>query len=232
MIDLAKLQEDWLAKLLSEPALDCLNVMGLRKEVIANRVDFALLTKTARSGRMGAGAVVEMPTITVPQQNAPGPQVLIELTTLVAEMPTLNMSASSGTLISAEEWAMRILDVGHRFYHAGWGEFVAAKQALEPSDFPQAGHVAYRVRMTCLGGGGQTQQVQGVTATRADGLLTLACGTEGADIYYTTDGGFPGPGNSAAVRYAGPVADPGEVLAAAYKAGMRGSDVHKTEGPE
>jgi hypothetical protein len=235
MIDLVKLQEDWWYKLLSESALERINVKLLRKEVIANRVDFALLTKTVRNGRMGCAAVVEMPTFDVPQANAPGPQGAFELTTLVAEHPTLNMSAVSGTLESAEAVALKILDIGHRFFVRDVAEFVAARQALEPAqDFDQAGHVAYRVRFAFLHASEQSGRVLVPTAEElapAEGLhtVTLTCGTAGADIFYTLDDSFPGVGNPGAVRYEAPfaVASGTVVRWAAYKAGLSGSDVDR-----
>jgi hypothetical protein len=59
-------------------------------------------------------------------------------------------------------------------------------------------------------------------------FLTMACATEGADIYYTTDGSFPGPGNDEATLYAGPIPDTEigtEYRAAAYAPPLNPSDV-------
>jgi hypothetical protein len=154
--------------------------------------------------------------------------MLIELTVLVIEAPTLNLSAKSGTLISAEDWAMRILETAHGFYLDAVGEFVAAQQAVEPAEV-DGGKVAYRVRLQCLGAASQRAKVAAPAVSEVNGAIQATCETAGADIYLTLDGSFPGPGNSAALRYEAeaPVAvQPGMRLrAAAYREGLRGSDV-------
>lgn len=228
MIDLVKLQEDWTHKLLSEPALARINIMQLRKMVISSQVDFKLLTKAPRNGRLGCGAVVEMPTFSVPSQPAPGPQGAFELTVLVAEMPTLNTNATTGTLQSAEEVAMTILEIGHRFFVRDTAEFVAAKQAMEPAEF-EAGHVAYRVRFAFLHAPTPAARVAVPEIAETAGLVTLTCSTAEADMFYTTDDTFPGSSNPTATRYAGPFqVDSGTVLrVAAYRDGFTGSDVDR-----
>lgn len=229
MIDLVKLQEDWLAKLLSEPSLDRINFVSLRKEVIASRLDFALLTKTARNGRMGCGGVVEMPTFLVPQSNAPGPQGAFEISVLIAEMPTINMS-TTGTKQTAEEVALLVLEAGHRFFVRDVAEFVAGRQAMEPAeDFDQAGHVAYRVRFAFLFANQQRLRVAMPEIVEDAGRVTLTCATADAQIYYTLDDTFPGPGNPGAVRYtdAFDVVSGQLLRVAAYKDGLLGSDVDR-----
>jgi hypothetical protein len=225
-MDLLQVQNDWLVKLLSEPLLDRVNVIQLRKEVIASRIDFSLLTKTKRNGRLGCGAVVEMPTVQVSQQAGPL-QVRVELSVLIAEAPTLNLSPTAGTLLSAEEVAMRVLQIGHGFFVEGVGEFVApTANAVEAAEF-DAGHVAYRVRFQCLGTGAVLGRVNVPTASVESGMLTLACATAGAEIYWSWDGSLPGPGSAAAMRYEGPVpvAAGWRVRTAAYLDGMVGSHV-------
>lgn len=228
MIDLVKLQEDWTHKLLSEPALNRINVVQLRKLVIESQIDFKLLTKTARNGRLGCGAVIEMPTFSVPSASAPGPQGAFDLTVLVAEMPLLNMSAASGTLQSAEEVAMRIVEIGHQFFMRDTAEFIAGKQALEPAEF-EKGHIAYRVRFSFLHAPTPAARVAVPAIAEAAGTLTLTCATAGAAIFYTTDDSFPGLGNSRAVPYTDPfLVEPGTVVrVAAYLDGMSGSDVDR-----
>ena len=228
MIDLVKLQEDWTFKLQSEPALENINIIQLRKLVIASQIDFKLLTLTARNGRSGCGAVIEMPTFNVPSQNAPGPMGSFELTVLVAEMPTINMAGATGTLQSAEEVAMRIMEIGHRFFIRDAAEFVASKNAMEPAEF-EPGHVAYRVRFAFLHSPTPATRCSIPTISETNGLVSLACETSGADIYYTTDDTFPGPANPSATRYTAAFqVDSGTVVrVAAYKDGLTGSDIDR-----
>jgi hypothetical protein len=77
-------------------------------------------------------------------------------------------------------------------------------------------------------------KVAPVTITNATGSITLACGTSGAAIYYTTDGTFPYFGNANATLYGTPFATPATgtlIRAAAYKTGSVGSNVAELEVP-
>lgn len=226
MIDLVQMQEDLAFKLLSEPSLARVNVLQLRKMVIASQVNFKLLTTTKRNGRLGCGAVVEMPTFSVPRPGAPGPEGLFEFTVLVAEQPTLNMQANSGTLLSAEEAALRIVRMTHKFFLRGYGEFAASRQTWEPAEF-EPGHVAYRVRLGFLHTVTPENRVAVPTVSDVEGLVTLACTTADARIYYTLDGSLPGSGNPVAAMYAEPFqVDSGTTLrVAAYHDDYEGSDV-------
>ena len=76
-------------------------------------------------------------------------------------------------------------------------------------------------------------RVANPTQTTSEGLMTLACATTGATIYYTTnaatliDSSYPWSGNANAVQYTTPFAvSAGTVVrACAYKAGCIASDV-------
>ncbi len=228
MIDFVKLQQDWFYKLLSEPALRRINIVQLRSEVIAGRVDFKLLTKTAREGRLGCGAVIEMPTLTVPDPAAPYPDGVLELSVLVAEFPTLNLNATTGTLLQAEHVCGLIKDVGHRFFMRDVGEFYISQKAIDPAEF-EPGHVAYRVSFNFRHTAAPMTRVAGVAMTETDGLITLSCATADAEIFYTLNDTFPGRGNTAASRYTEPFqVETGTVIrTAAYKADCVGSDVDR-----
>lgn len=228
MINLVKLQQDWALKLLSEPALARINVVQLRQMVVESRIDVRLITRTARNGRSGCGIIVEMPTFSVPSASAPGPAGAFDLTFLVVESPVVNHAAATGTLQSAEEVAMILLDLGHRFFVRDTAEFSAARQAMEPAE-ADPGHVAYRVRLSFLHTPTPSARVATPDIAEAGGVVTLTCATADADIYLTTDDSFPGPGNPVAALYAGPVpVEWGTILrVAAYKDGLAGSDVDR-----
>lgn len=228
MIDFVKLQQDWFYKLLSEPVVKNINIVLLREEVIEGRLNFKLLTKTTRNGRLGCGAVVEMPTITVPNPNAPSPDAILELSVLVAELPTLNQNAATGTNQQCEQVAGLIKDIGHRHFSRDVGEFYIAPQAIEPAEF-EAGHIAYRVRFNFRHSAVATPRVATVAMAETNGLVTLTCDTAEAAIYYTVNDTFPGRGNPAAIRYEAPFqVETGTVIrTAAYKEAMVGSDVDR-----
>lgn len=228
MINLVKLQEDLTFKLLSEAALERINIVQLRKLVIESRLEIKLLTLTPRNGRIGCGAVVEMPALTVPSPNAPGPEGEFLISVLVLENPLYSMMATTGTLLQAEETALRVLEIGHRFFLRDVAEFNAAKNAVEPVE-SEKGLVAYRVTFGFRHAATPAARVEVPVVSDTGGLVTLTCATAEADIYYTTDDSFPGSGNPAAQRYLEPfTVDNDTVLrVAAYRSDLTGSDVDR-----
>jgi hypothetical protein len=233
MIDLVKLQEDWTFKLLSEPALDRINIVQLRKLVIESKLDVKLLTLKSRNGRNGCGAIVEMPVFGVTSPAAPGPEGEFEISVLVSENPILNMVASTGTLMQAEEVSMRILEIGHKFFMRDVAEFSAAKNmfsrnAVEPVEVDK-GLVSYRVSFGFRHSATPAGRVSTPLVSETGGRVTLTCSTAGASIFFTLDDSFPGPGNPAAARYESPFqVDTGTILrVAAYAESMTGSDVDR-----
>lgn len=245
--DLVRIQEDLAQGLLSEPALACIHIVPYRKLRLRSEVEWSAVYTTPRQGRAGCGVVVEMPSFEVPHPGVPGPVGNLVLSCVVVEEPNLNCDPAAGTRLSAETVAQFILDSSHQWEIGGVGVMSAVKEAIrglwrtedvrgmvgqgslrEVVWDAQRYHglVAYRVKLQMQAAGVPLPRVA-TPAAQAGGLeVTLTCATAGAEIYYTLDAGFPGPGNGAAVKYQAPFTLTGAGLRyAAYKPGWVRSHV-------
>lgn len=229
--DIEKLQQDITDKLKSESDLASINIVSLRRLHLSSEHEQALAWATPRTegGRVGACIIVGMPTIDVPDPNVPGPQMDVVIPISAIEEPVTNQDAAIGTEETAEELIIRVLQHLHLWASGarGIGAYGEGRSIVPNTDIE--GLVRYdafiKGRLPSAGLG----RVATPDITEDAGTVTITCATIGAAIYYTTDGSFPGSGNSAATLYSAPVAaDTGTViLSAAYKAGMTGSDVAK-----
>jgi hypothetical protein len=140
---------------------------------------------------------------------------------------------SGGTGKSAEEIALRVLQLGHHF-HAGRGAtLLAHPDALTPgTDEKDDRRVIIDCRFEVRGGVAAVAKVARPTISPAEGgaapqTVTLACATAGAAIWYTTDESLPTPGNASATQYSAPfsVAAAATLRVAAYKSALLPSDV-------
>jgi hypothetical protein len=232
---LLQIQSDLTGKLAAELAAWNINVKSLRKLVVAGELDAALLAATPVDGRLGCGVLVEMPTFTVDAPNAPGPQGFIEASCLVLENPMLNLEPTSGTLRTAEEVSLRVLQLLHHYRIAGIGTFFCEGGALRP-EAAYEGLIGYRVTCRMLFPMEVLAQTNNPTIGVLLGEVTLtpAAGEESADIWYSVDGEtYPGPtqvdvnGTPTSFLYTSPFTSaPGTTVRfAAYLAGATGSDV-------
>jgi hypothetical protein len=169
---------------------------------------------TERNGRRGCGIIVEKPKLAVTLPNVPGPQGEITLTCLVIEDPMENDAPTTGTNLPADQVGQRILDLGHLWVVEGLGTWRADANALSEADEwrPLRAYNA-TLRISC--NRGQSQRagrvgiaLGGVNIDDMNRELILGCETENAQIYWTRDGSLPGPSNSGAELYNGPVIVP------------------------
>lgn len=227
MTDIVQLQNDVYAALNSSYRLLNVNVKQFRKMVIESQIDSKLIYLSTRNGRTGAGVLVEMPLFGVDKPNVSGPILQLTLPILVVEQPTINMSATTGTLKSAEEIVQDVLDALHLLHIEGVGLLTAASDAVSPAnEIP--GVVAYRVNMQTMSSSVQTVRPQRPVIEVTDLVATLTCSTDGAEIRYTTDGSYPARvGNPGSFEYVAPFeVESGDVIrAAAYKDAMNVSSV-------
>lgn len=227
MTDLVQLQEDITLGLQSWDALANINIVQDRKLRLQQQTDAALICLALRNGRKGCGVLVEMPTIEVPHQAAPGPQTQLVVTAAVVEDPTINLAAKTGTLLDAETVARFVLMFLHGWLLEGKGELFADQRAIEPTrDFP--GKVAYRVACPVKLQDTVMQRLSTPSIAEPTPLtLSLTSDNPDAEIYYTTDGSFPGQANPVAVQYADPFAVEAGTLVrwAAFKPGLLPSAV-------
>lgn len=224
MTDYLQLQADLHYAALSNSALDNVNVKLWRKLRLESEVDLSALWLSPRNGRSGLGVVMELPEFDVQHPNLPGPEAFLLLSFLVLEEPNLNFTPTLGTLISAEQAAQTLLEIFHDFQVEGFGTLFAAPKAIASvEDYP--GIVGYRVTFRARVPRDQAARVATPVLSEAAGSLTMTCATAGAQIYFTTDGSFPGAGNSAAQLYSAALTvTAGDVIrAAAYLSGSPGS---------
>ncbi len=228
MTDYLQLQSDLHYAALSNGALENINIKLWRKLRLESEVDLSALWMTPRNGRSGVGVVIELPEFDVQNPNLPGPEAFLLLSFLVLEEPNINFTPTLGTLISAEQVAQLLLEIFHDYQVEGFGTLFAAPKAIASvEDYP--GIVGYRVTFRARVPRAQTARVATPVLVEAAGSVTITCATADAQIYFTTDGSFPGVGNSAAQLYSAAFAvTAGDVLrAAAYKSGSPGSHVIK-----
>jgi hypothetical protein len=232
MTDLVQLQNDVTEALLACEALANVNVVQYRKLRISGEIDWTLLPQGGRNGKNGAGILVNMPEADCRLPNTEGPQFDLLPSFLVVEIPEINMDQTGGTMLSAEEIAQWVLDCLHLLQIDGMGQLAAAPKPIAPStEF--TGCVCYRVNMRLMNPRGQTIRVGYISGSFLSNECTLSCITAGATIYYTTDGTFPGSGNTAALVYSAPfTVTPGTVVrAAAYKTGFNSSRIGSFTAP-
>lgn len=228
MTDWVTLQDDLTNVLLSTDFLANINIVQLRKLRLQNEINQAVIYTRTRNGRSGCGVLVEMPTCECKRPNVTGPVLDLVCPFLIAEQPAINMNVKTGTLLSAEEVAQRVLEVTHLWQNEGMGGLVSSPKPIEPVEYI-AGVVAYRVRLQLLNPRAQTARVLNVTSSVTDLEVTLACATTGAEIYWTPDESFPGMSNPGATKYSAPftVASGTIVRAAAYATDYLPSNVKR-----
>lgn len=221
---LEALQDDITAKLSSEAFYANIAIYSVRKLQIESDINTDLVTLLKKGGKLGCGVLVGMPTVGGENPNAPGPQSLVTLPIRIHEDPLVNLSAK-GTLKSAEEVGLDILETLHGFRIEGVGSLYTAKTAMVPNTEFE-GLVTYDLYLTTFVP--RSGREKAITPSIAEAALTVTFTnlTPGATIYYTTDGKMPGSGNATAQIYTAPFLFAGTKLRwAAYKAGMIGSDV-------
>lgn len=221
---LETLQADVLAILKNTPALATANVLADNQGDIESRVLKAFAPVTETGGKCGLVLVVLLPEVIEAEANLPGPPLRVKVEIRAIESVTTNRSATRGTLIRSSQAALHALGALHQQL-LGSHALYAEKDPLVPVDV-KPGHISHAVtlyaRADGLSGPGK---VAAVHATEADDIITLACATAGAAIYYTTDGSYPTPTNG--TLYSTPITDAtvGDTWrVAAYKTGLNPSD--------
>ena len=233
---LLQLQQDLTDKLNSESYFATISVVKLRDLVIAQDISKLLPHLTAKGGKLGCGVLINMPEITNAFANAEPPVSDFQLSADVIENPELNFLSGTGTGLTCEEVARQVRYIFNLFALGldPGGETIMVRDggaAIVPVPdiqrmFP--GCAGYRVLMTLRVTEEQQSRTAKPTLTNATDEITLTNNSEGATIYYTTDGSFPGPGNPASANvYVEPFAatSGATVRYAAYLAGSLGSDV-------
>lgn len=224
------IQEDCFARVTASADFATVGLILARKAVTEQEVQQRKGVLAGRGGKVGTCLIVEMPTVRVDAPNVPGPSTSVEQSFLVLEHPEIN-SGSTGSGISAEQLAIDCLQLFHHFIPYGITQvLVAAPDAIVP-DFTFKNLVGYRVTVATEIALRKRAKVQLPTISPKSGAapieLTLACGTSGATIYFTTDNSYPSSQNENATEYTEPftLSAAATVRVAAEKTDMQQSDV-------
>ena len=223
---LLTLQQDLVDKLNSESWFYYVSVVSLRKQVITQEIQRRLPHLSGKNGRKGCGVMVNIPRIDAIQPNLAAPQGDILVGIDVIEQPEINFNPG-GTMLTAEETARAVRGTLHQFAIEGKILLYQDKKAIEPlSDLVYPGCLGYRVNLR--GRMSELPQSKCVvpSITESGGSVSLTTTDEGATIYFTVDGSFPGSSNAAALVYSGPftVASGATVRWASYLSAFLGSD--------
>jgi hypothetical protein len=158
----------------------------------ALELDYRTVLTTPRNGKVGAAAIVLMPSGTADNTNVTGPIMRWSIGVVAMEQDDLNMGAI-GTGLTAEDVGLLVLDTMHLDCDQSHGTLFASNAAMGPeSEYTFPGCIAYRVTLTLSAGKNtQTPRCALPQVAVANGLATITCATAGADIRYTLDGSFP-----------------------------------------
>lgn len=223
-------QPDVYYKLLTEPWFENIAIFQIREKRLDTEVNRALTGLGGRNGKGGATIEVLMPSLKSALAETAGPVCTLEQKFIVKEQPTVNQNAN-GTGLSVEEIAVNIAQTFQLFYLGGPMQgFYAAPEFYKyqpvPDDSP---FIAVAVTLHA------TFALTALTRTIAPAVSALAETVTltdqqpggGSTIYYTTNGSFPGSGNSTATQYSIPftVASGTVVRVAAYNGTLQGSMV-------
>lgn len=200
---LETLQNDAEGRLLADPFFDDIAIVVQRKGVTLAEIQRRLTVLNGRGQKAGACVLVLMPGGGSNDQT-PGPRLAITQSFIVLVHPELN-SKSTGTGKSPEEIALRLLQI-FNFASFGYGAVLHCENdALVPNDTFD-GLVGYQVNLHTFSGETPLPKVAPVTIeatdTKAPATVQLSCATDGAKIWFTTDGSYPSSANATASLYA------------------------------
>lgn len=231
---LVDVQEELVELLEADPYFADIPIFTQRKKNIENEIALALGTITEKAaGKIGLCIVVVMPLAEMSYPNLPGyfdkvPQVL-----RVLENVTLNTIGKK-----AEDVAVHIVATIHgRFLYSeslNAGDpatVVVDKKAITIGDEPDKNLLSYDVVAWTQAKVSYTPDLVAppsitiVSAGAQMEIRDISCATAGATIYQTINGTRPKPGNTLALvlPYQLPLGT--KVLARAYKAGLRASEI-------
>lgn len=231
-------QSDFLHKLLSEELLNNVSIVSLRDILAMNgdgnedaaKIEAAYLVwTTPRNEKIGTGIMIGLASVRPVKPNVPSPDRILTVPIWVfMDVQAVSYHPQSSGL-TAELISDYIDAILHQFGVEKIGSFYCV--ANEPdAKFSEQNpgiicrELKYEAEVV------RSQFVQVPVPTLAEAALTITLTNHAsypsATIYYTTDGSFPGSGNSAARAYSAPfLVTSGTVVRwAAYQTSLRGSD--------
>ena len=215
------LQDHTLAKLLSEPLLQYVSIASQRHQV---KLDIAARTAphlAGRNGKVGAGILLQLPVADPDhdRSDVPGAQMLVKLPIDVLVKDDLSLVLSNGANITAEQIVTIVWLLLNQYLNQAVGSGNWYVEGFDPIE-DRKGAYGYQLVLAVRAAHDQPDKCDAPIATFAGGNCTLTVQHAGAEIYFTTDGSFPGPYTppagypaNTATLYAAPFAVPsGTVL--------------------
>jgi hypothetical protein len=201
-------QDDLTERLESDEVFaQTVKVFSQRKGITENDVMTALGAVNSINGKAGLVVIVLMPQLIPDAPDAPGPRYYVRYPIQVIDWPTYRR-VQGGNQISAETIAQRVRQVVHGTQF-GRGQSLYF-DGLETAPMAEQTQVSYIIFFRRLGNDPQLARPANVVFSPKSGTapltVTLTCATVGVDIWYTTDGSYPGPENENSTLYMGPVA--------------------------
>src|SRR5580658_3039502 len=196
-------QPDVYNKLLSEPYFNNIAIFLIREKRFQSEINAALSGMAGRNGYGGATIEVLFPTLQQPLEDTPGPICTLQQKFIVKTQENINQGPG-GTGLSVEQIAVNLAQTFQLFFLGGplQGFYVAGnfyEYVVFDSEVPFLG-VAVTLHATfALTALTRTLGPQPSTAdSNGNVLVTLTDQQPGGSstLYYTTDGSFPGYGNT------------------------------------
>ena len=221
-------QEDIAGRLAADAYFADITVLIQRRGVTESDIEVALSVLNEKIGKIGACAILAMPSIVPDNPDTPNPEYFIELGVQVITAAMFNENtASGGTGKQAEEIAERVRQLIHR---VPIGRSTYSFNRMEPVDRPE-GQVSYGVIFRRRHGDVALQRCgipliepdEGATPVE----VTLSAQPGDAPIWYTLDDTYPSSANPNATLYTAPftIAAAARLRAAAQKTGLQQSGV-------
>ncbi|MCC5790962.1 MAG: chitobiase/beta-hexosaminidase C-terminal domain-containing protein [Opitutales bacterium] len=188
---LNRLQDDLEEILKASKVINQAAVLNERKGVTESDIEVSLSTLNEVNEKVGAVAVVRMPTIRTNRENAPGPSSEVIATIRMIVTPLFNES-DDGTQIRIEEYTLRILNALH-LLRIGRMTLHATNDTATPiNDMLPEGSVGYDIALRARLALPKANRPAEVQITVENGEVSMNVATPGAIIRYTTDGSYPG----------------------------------------
>lgn len=221
---LETVQADVIAILQAGLTISAANIIAEQNGDLESEVERILgITKSGTGGKRGLAVIVMMPEVASAEPNLPGPVFVVKQQIQVIEHPRINRG-TAGTGLRSSHAALLAMQILHH-HTLGGHALYAEDKPVEP--LPVKDGLISHVLTLSMQANGLTGpgKVAPVSVTEADDIITLACATAGAAIYYTTDGSYPTP--TTGTLYTAPITDAvvGDTWrVAAYKTGLNPSD--------
>jgi hypothetical protein len=190
MIDLLQLQNDVYGLLLSTDALQTVNIVQERRFMLDAQVELDAIWMTPRNGGSGTGILCELPSVDVTGGNSL-PAMMVRVPFVCLQNGDAALTPETGSGLTAETLVQLVLNTLQHQELKGIGTLYAEARAIEPArefEFINAYRVSFVLQRQQTR---QTPRCAPVTITNNAGVITLACATADAEIFYTLDGSTP-----------------------------------------